>query len=415
MTNNLSKLSIIVMSVLMANAAAAIDGNEIKGVDQLNSGNDTINAGGFVIKPAVTLAVGYNDNVGLVSDALHKDSSTFVQVTPKVSIDMPIRGQVYSATYAGNYANYTSSTHDNYSDYNLGLAAENNWDTRLNSLINYDYQAGHDARNSLPFASGNGQLITIVPSENWHTNGLKGMVHYGAQGAQGQVELAAGLLEKRYDSNNSGVTQTFDHDEINFNGDFYFKIAPSTQMIFEAGATKYSYIDAVTSNKLNSTEQQYLVGVKWDATAKTSGTIKLGSNKKSFDSGFNPSNSSTAWDANVTWMPLTYSVVNFRLAKHASESYNVGSFIVSRDSTVNWAHQWQSRLKSTLMANKGTDTYQNTNQEFKRDMYSAQLSYEINRWLNAGIKYQYMKRDASSSPALSYTQNLSMLVIDGTL
>ncbi|MDX8379275.1 MAG: outer membrane beta-barrel protein, partial [Gallionella sp.] len=183
--------------------------------------------------------------------------------------------------------------------------------------------------------------------------------------------------------------------------------------ILQARNTRFKYQTAA-AQKWNSTQQQYMVGVKWDATAKTSGSFKVGKVGKSFDSGTYATVWATAWAGHVTWSPLTYSVVNFELSQKAAESFNTGSFMISRNSKIDWRHEWSARIKSNLMFDDGTNTFQATAQINKRQTYRATLSYAVNRWLNAGLEYKHTQRH-STDALFNYTQSLSMLVLDGTL
>ena len=408
MSYKLSSISLVVTGALLAGVATAAD---MQTADKQNSNTGqnsapgVINAGGFEIKPALGLSIGTNDNVGLSSGAVPKTSSSFTILRPSLLIDMPTNGQVYSATYSGVYANYTSSSQDNYNDQNYGLAAQNDWTARVNSLVNFDYNIGHNARNALPTAN--------LSKELWHTTGVKGKVHYGADGAQGQFELTAGQVVRRYDTNNSGFTQLYNYDATPVTGSFFYKVAPATQMILQAGTTSYSYQNAA-AKIYDSKEQQYMVGVKWDATAKTSGNIRYGSVTKSFNSGTFATVTSPAWNAAVTWSPRTYSVVNFALTQATAEGYTMGSSVISRDSIVNWTHGWSSYITSMLSYDDGNDTFQGVNTVNKRQTYEAKLSYAVNRWLNAGVDFQNWKRN-SNIAGLNYTQSIAMIVLDGTL
>lgn len=410
MSLKLSKLSIAIVGVMLSGASIAADGqdqnSDKSGAKQQGQTEGVINAGGLEIKPTLSLMVGKNDNVGLANPALAAvRSATFTKLAPKVVVEMPTHGQVYSATYSGTYAQYSGVNTDNYNDHNFGLAANNDWSTRVNSLINVDYNKGHDGRNVLP--TGNQFL------EHWHTTGIKGMAHYGADGAQGQFEVTAGQLIKRYDSNNSGLTQRMNTDTTNLLGAFFYKIAPATNMIFQLGNTKIAYADPAVNTR-DSNELQYMMGVKWDATAKTTGSFKIGQVRKSFVVAGTPSSTNTAWDSEVIWSPLTYSNVNISLHQKAAESFGTGSFVIARDSNIDWTHEWTGHVKSKLSFGDGNDTYQNSTQVNKRQTYGGKLTYEINRWLNAGIDYQNAKR-TSNVAAMSYTQNITMLILEGSL
>ena len=405
----MTKLSVAVLSVLFSGAASAADmqasGGTYQGTDHQNNANGVINAGGFEIKPTLGLAIGKNDNVGLANNGTPKTNSNFTKLSPKISFAMPTHGNEYSATYSGEYANYTSSSQDNYDNHNFDLQAKNDWSTRVNTLINADYIKGHNGRNALP--TGN------ISKELWHSTGVKGMLHYGAQGAQGQFELTGGQESIRYDTNVSGNTQNMAYDTTPLQGTFFYKVAPATKMFFQAGTASYRYA-AATAKQWDSKEQQYMVGVKWEATAKTTGSVKVGRVSKSFNSGLFSSFSAPTWDARVIWSPLTYSNVNFALSQNAAESYNVGSAMISRDANVDWNHEWSSHIKSKLNLDNGTDTFQGISQVNKRQNYGAKLSYTVNRWLDAGVEFQNTKR-TSTNALYSYTQSVTMLVLDGTL
>jgi hypothetical protein len=106
--------------------------------------------------------------------------------------------------------------------------------------------------------------------------------------------------------------------------------------------------------------------------------------------------------------------VDLTLSQRAAESFGTGSFMISRDTTIAWSHEWASKIKSNLNIGDGLDTYKNIAQTNKRQTYGAKVSYAVNRWLNAGLEYQNSKRNSTSAP-LTYTQSQTMLVLDGTL
>lgn len=399
MTIKLSRISLAVMSALLAGGAVAAESqDQAGGSSEVRSG--VINAGGFEIQPKLGLAIGRNDNVGLSNV---KTATNFTMLNPSVIIGLPVHGQMYSAKYSGTLARMTGSSIDNYNDHTFGLAADNTWSARLNTLVNADYVKGHDGRNAVMFRN----------KELWHNAGVKGKVHYGAEGAQGQFELAAGQSYKRYDSNNGGSTQLYNHNKTDLSGTFFYKVAPATNMILEAGNSKFAYVDAA-SRQLDSNEQRLMVGAKWEATAKTTGEVKIGKMNKTFSLGTLPSGRNTVWDADVTWSPKTYSKVDLSMHQKSNEYGGVGSFTISRDTDLAWTHDWSSYTRSALSFGDGVDTYQAATRVDKRQKYGLKVTYEINRWLTAGIDYRHSKRN-STNTVFSYTQSVSMLTLEGSL
>lgn len=400
MSHKLSAVSVAVVSVLLASAAGAAGmGPEPGSLFEPK----TIRMGGVEVMPWLGLTQGTNDNVG---SAAVKTTSSFTMLNPNVVIGVPTRGQFYGAKYSGAFARFSSSSIDNYNDQSVGLFADNAWSGRLNSLVNFDYIKGHDGRNARMVAN----------KELWHSTGLKGMAHYGAEGAQGQFEAAAGVLTKRYDSNNSGSTQNFDHDRSDLRGTFFYKVAPATQMFVEASNAKFNYV-AAASKPVDSSEQRYMVGVKWDATAKTTGSFKIGSMKKSFNLGLNAAKTATVWDADINWTPKTYSRVDASLHQTAFESGGVGgSFILTRESQVKWTHDWTGYITTAVSLDDGVDTYQasNPSRVDKRQSYALKAMYGFKPWLRAGLEYKNTKRN-SSIAVWTYSQAITMLTLEGSL
>lgn len=404
MLHNYSGITVVVFGVFfLGTAGAAGMGGATRIGPSAEGGFEakTINAGAFEVMPWLGLSVGRDSNVGLSNGA--QSSTNFTLLNPNLIVGLSTKGQYYGASYSGNFRRYTASSIDNYNDHNLGVVADNVWSARLNTLVNADYIRSHDGRNALLFRN----------KELYHTTGIKARGHYGAEGAQGQFELAAGQLAKRYDSNNSGATQLYNYDRTDLSGAFFYKVAPLTQLFVEVSDSKFAYVD-VASKRLDSNEQHYMMGAKWEATAKTTGIVKFGTMKKSFNLGTLPSGSSAVWDAQVEWKPKTYSKVDASLHQAANEYGGTGSFILSRDADFKWTHNWSSYVTSALTFGDGADTFQASARSDKRQTYGLRVVYGFRSWLRAGVEYQHTKR--TSTDALSnYTKAVTMLTLEGSL
>ena len=405
MSQKLSKLYIAVMGVMFAGVAgAAVMAPESWGSFEPRK----VRMGGFEVMPWLGLSVGHNDNVG--SANVNRTSSSFTLLNPNLVIDLPTHGQLYGMKYTGNYARYAGSSIDNYNDHNFGLFADNTWSARLNSMLNADYIEGHDARNALLFHD----------MELWHATVAKGKLHFGAQDAQVQFELAAGQLSKRYDTNNSLIssggpvsTLHYNYDKTDLTGTFFYRVAPATQMFVEVGDAKFSYVDAA-SKRLDSNEQRYMVGAKWIATAKTTGSVKIGKTNKSFDLGLNPSGTSTVWDADVTWLPKTYSRIDASLHQRSGEYGGTGSYILSNDADLRWTHDWTGNVTSALSYGEGSDKFQAANRVDNRQTFALKGTYVFRRWLKSAVEFREIRRN-STDALMNYTQAVTMLTLEGSL
>ncbi len=360
-----------------------------------------IKADPFEITPWVAADMGTDDNVGL-SNA-NKVSSRFAALSPSLSAALKEGAQSYVAEYGGNYGRYASSSVDNYNDHTLAFDADNAWTGRINTHVRLDYLKGHDPRNAI--------LLGNAP-ERWHTTFLRGVMHYGAEGAKGQFEGEAGIGSKRYDTDTL-VTSGFDRDQRALSGTFYYRLAPETQALVQVRDTNYSYVSPFSS-AMSSTERRYLVGIKWLATAKSSGSFKIGSMKKTFDTGVLPTGSGSTWEGAVKWSPLTYSIVDLSVLRTMNEATGTGNFIITRQEALAWNHDWSSRVKSTLTLDNAADAFQGIAREDKRKNYGMKISYGVQRWLRLGAELQRQNR-SSTDARFTYTRNLTLFTLEGSL
>jgi len=405
MSHKLSIISGAVLSVLFAGYAVADDASISNPTASGAFVPATVHEGVFEIQPWIALVAGINSNAG--SSNTNKTSSVVTSINPNVVIGLPTQGQLYAVKYAGNYTQFASSTIDNFNDHNFSAFADNAWTMRLKSLLSVNYNLGHDARNAVLNGS----------QEQWHTGGVSAMGHYGTDDSTGQFELSGSENIKRYDSNNSHYTQYYDYSMANVKGTFFYRVAPATHMFVEAGESKYSYDvaePALTGGTLDSTEQRYMVGVKWIATAKTTGSIKVGEVVKNFDSSLRAKGTGTVWDADVIWSPKQYSKFDASLHQTVSEDGSVAGYVVTQDSNLTWSQDWSGFISSAVTLGNGEDKFQGGARTDKRESYSLKGIYNFRSWLRAGLEFKDTKRD-STTALWSYTQAVTMLTLEGSL
>jgi hypothetical protein len=162
-----------------------------------------------------------------------------------------------------------------------------------------DYIGGHDPRGSTDRAISTrpDEYKLFVPSATFA---------FGAPGARGRAELYYSYANKTYD-NNRDVTKFSDRSTQEFGGALYVRAAPKSYFLVEARQTD---IDYKLVNPNSGEELRYYAGVTWEATAATTGTLKFGRLRRSFNDG-TPSETGNSWEGYVTWAPRTYSSFEF--------------------------------------------------------------------------------------------------------
>ena len=86
--------------------------------------------------------------------------------------------------------------------------------------------------------------------------------------------------------------------------------------------------------------------MEWDATALTSGSIKLGYQKKDFAAQQRENFSGISWEAGVTWQPLSYSFVDFTTSRAAKDPLVEGDYIRESVYRATWTHDWSDQLST---------------------------------------------------------------------
>lgn len=353
--------------------------------------------------PTFKLGLGHDDN--LYQTANNRTSDSFALIAPSVSLEAREAANIYSVTFGSTLGRYDTRTADNFTDYNVNGLAVLDLSARFRANIKADYIDGHDARGS------NNTAISSTP-DRYHDTYIGGIGSYGARGAEGRIDLELGHRSRSY-YNNRATTRINDHDTDDIGGTFFWRIAPKTSLLLQAKHSNIDYDDPASTQ--SSTENRLLAGVTWEATAKTTGTFKVGVVKKSFDDSANKDTTDPSWEATIRWSPLTYSNFDFNLSKMPAETTGgVGDSINRTFTGAIWSHAWTSQLTTTAAASYLTEDYQGANRKDDTQIYGLKATYTMRRWLNFGAEYIYSSRDSNINTS-DYDRNRVMLFVNAAL
>lgn len=351
--------------------------------------------------PFLNLAAGYDDNVGLTNT--NEVSSPLYIVSPGFVLDARGPASIFQLTYQAALGTYTDSENDNYQDHTTRTSLDFAISQRQALRLGYDYIRGHDPRGATdrPTADRPDKYRLTTPSV---------LYAFGSRGAQGRVELFYSDAHKRY-RNNRAFTFLADRDTEDYGGAFYWRVMPRTHALVEYRRTNLDYRAA--ASPFDGHEDRVYGGVTWEATAATSGTLKIGNVRKHFDSGL-PSFSGSSWEGLVSWSPRTYSRFDIYSSRQPIEATGVGRFILSEATGIVWTHQWSSVLSTGLNARYQKDQYQGFPREDEIKSLGAKVGYKFRRWLTLGAEYTYTQRD-SNSAVNEYDRNLWLVTANITL
>lgn len=399
------KLKIAVTLALVAGAAAAHA--QIRPAYQYPggapaSGPAAVQLGdsGFFVTPYLGLGVGHDDN--LFQSNVNEKSSTLYVTSPGFKVDARRPASVFQLSYQGQWGHYSSSEEDNYVDHVARAQLDMAFAARTFLRLGYDMIRSHDPRGSTD------RPISGRP-DKYRVNAPSATFAFGAPGAQGRVEAYASESKKWY-LNNRQTTAASDRTTTEYGAAFYWRVMPKTYVLAEARQTE---IDYKVPSALSGEEQRYYGGVSWEATAATTGTLKVGQLKRKFD-GPIPSASATSWEGIITWAPRTYSTFDFYTSRQTSESSGLGNFILSEIYGVAWNHAWSSVVNSGVNARFQKDDYQGFNRSDETKTLGLRVGYRFRRWLTLGAEWTFTQRDSNVN-TFEYDKNLYMLTATASM
>lgn len=409
MTRKLTKLAVMVAAATgFSGAAYALDAQSIRVSD------------GVMFTPTLKVSERYDDNI--YATKKDRKSSWVTNLEPSFALSLDQAKSAYRLKYIASRDFFHSSSRDNNTDHHLTADAGFEFNSRNRLLLNAGYHKMEETASE--------DRTKGSQNDKWNTKNIGGVYTFGARTARTQVDLAANYEELRYDNsarkaNGERLNKDRERDTKLVRATGYYGIAPKTKALLEG---RYTDFDYKSNTNRDSKNKALLAGVTWDATAKTTGTVKVGREKKSYDKSFYSDKSMTMWEAGVAWAPRTYSTFDFKLRRGFDEGdsyneYDTGDYVSSSVKTTayhaGWNHQWMDRLSSKVTYTYTDRKYQNdsrvsSDRHDKIKQYGLGMTYEMRRWLDVGLGYT--RRDNDSNRAnRDYKRNIYALTFNASL
>lgn len=353
---------------------------------------------GLDFVPTLGIEESYDDNFRALSQNV--DSSWITTLTPAFTLTAEDRNSAYRLSYKAVNETYHSASDASNTDH----------DAKLEGILAFS------ARQRLHLEAGYKRIedtaSTAVNNENdkYHSSRLAGRYDFGAKSAANQLSLALSQEQLRYD-NSGDINADKDRDTLAVTGTWSHAIGGSTRALLELRHSDFDY--KLADSRRNSTNQALLAGATWEATARTTGKIRIGYEQKNFDDSRVDDLDSPMWEIGVDWAPRTYSVFSLTTRRAFDEGDDGSDAVKTTSTELQWRHEWSSRISSTLSYGFSRQVYEG--QERDDDINSAGigLTYALRRWLDISLGYRYREND-SSVESESYERNIYLLSLTGS-
>jgi hypothetical protein len=163
----------------------------------------------------------------------------------------------------------------------------------------------------------------------------------------------------------------------------------------------------------SNTERRYYLGYTWEATAATTGIVKVGYATKDFDKG-QQGYSGGSWDATMQWKPRSYSTFALQLARVPVDSSGIGTYDLQTTTGLAWNHNWTQSVSSAATYTKTDLAFGGLTRTDAIDTFSLAADYAVLRWLKVGVDLARTNLTSSAAGA-EYARNVIMFTLNASL
>lgn len=374
--------------------------------------NAGFTAGDLQIIPTLGASLGYDDNI--TSANTGEISSWFYMISPAIRAELPTDHSVLAVTAAYNMTEYEDSPVDSTDAWYV--RSDWMWDisTRQALGLFVGYTEDYDQRG-VGRRQGDLGLLPFDP-DHWERFDYGGRWAYGAVGSRGQLTLQAGGSDITYTNNRDGFlpgdpgTTALDRGWWYYGGSFYWRVAPKTSLVATYLHSDISYDESEDSD---STEDSYLLGVTWDATARTSGLVQYGVQEKDFADPTVEDYNGPTWRAAVKWRPRTYSMFTLSGTRNTQEPDGNGKYVVRQDLILSWAHDWNTWFRTIANVGYGEDDYRPDGRDEDRSFWGLAAIYGFSQHFRFGASVNSYSRN-SGEQQYDFDKRIYLLTVEAS-
>lgn len=355
--------------------------------------------GGLSITPLLDLEVGYDDNIRGVG--IDDESSWVTTLSPSVLMEAIDGLNLYQFRYRADARRYHSSQDDDHVNHSAELLA--------NLVFNQRNRLNLSATHYRTEQIANTRFIDV--NDEFNTSRLGAVYGFGVPSATFNFDLGVDHTWRRTD-NSGGINRDREYDMAGANGVVYFRVSPKTRLLAEYRYQDYEY--EMRGSDLDNERDIYLLGVTWDATAKTVGTLKFGHEDRDFSSSARKDISNSYWEADITWQPRPMSTITLGTSKESREGELTQNYVKATNYDLGWNQRWTDRVHSDVFYSFTEEDFRDMDRKDDINRAGVRINYDLLRWATVGIGYTYYDRD-SPIEVRDYDRNVYMLSLNFSL
>jgi hypothetical protein len=334
------------------------------------------------------LSVVSDSNITGSSDEVSDKSAIF---SPQIQYLSNINKYQFEFDYQGDFAVYNNNSQYNYNDHGISVSALTDHSVRVNSEFTLGYQKKiEEPGSSNAVFSLNNEFNQIT------SKSVLAELYYGTSVSSGQFVFGLAHDQRRY----SNDEQRFrDMDKTSLSSTFFYRMAPSTRLLFEANMGTNAYTQVTQFSDQSSDDTRYLAGVEWEATAATSGIFKIGYQSKKFDDDRFKNLSGLSYQVGLTWQPNVFSKVTAGAGRTTQESTQQD---IAGSNKISYSLSLEHAFTSLTSMNVNYEKYKSDfsseqNRTDKRNLFEVDIVHSLQSWLYISLDYSHLTRNSNEA------------------
>jgi len=397
-----TRLVSVLAAWIVATAPAAV---------ALAAAGDGIRLGPTLLLPVLSVDALYDSNIHLVSE--DPDGGWVTTLAPSLNVVLPIRRFFLTAEGGLEFKQYSGIDQDDYTDWFVGGAVGADFpgglsfkvdDRQTNRFLVGSQEFGVDLAATSPTSAQD----YLINGEDYQVNTLNAMAAYAIRDAL-KVEISGTRSDLRY-----SVSDRRQRVETTVRGDLFWRFRPKTSAFVEGSYADYAYD---TNLDQDNNALQVALGLIWDVTEKSSGTLKGGYQWKRYADA-DPTRGiedgsyyTVSVGVKHAFTPRT--VFNLDLLRASQESdYPRNPYFLRNTVDVSLMQRLTPKFYGRVSARYGVEDYPNevsfvnpfdptgtpAETGVREDTgyaWSASLGYDLTRWLSFKVEYGSVRRNSS--------------------
>ncbi|MCJ8293089.1 MAG: outer membrane beta-barrel protein [Colwellia sp.] len=353
---------------------------------------------GISIVPIINTGYKYDNNI--FSQASETTGSGIFTLAPAVKFLLDDGINNYQLDFGLESGTFLDSSADNYVIGNLGFTSHLEPSSR--SRFDLELEANKDVEpRGTGLTEGLGDSVDEPLLYNEQLAKLS--YEYGSLASSGRIAVMGRYYNKNY-TNFTGITERRSFNQSTLGSTFFYTTNASTDAFIEikAGPIKYDVAETISRD---SDMLSALVGIKWEATALTSGSFKIGQEQKNFSDTRREDFKGVSWEGNVDWQPLTYTTLTLETSRAAKDPDGQGDYISESIYGANWKHEWNEKVTTTLNYSYIREEYTGFERLDKSNNFYVDVNYAFKRWVDVALFIEYTDQN-STRENIVYDKNV---------